>query len=131
MKNELRWGRISTIVISVVAALVAQRSGTVVALLGFFGWGLFASTLVPALAIGLNWPGATRAGAIASILTGLGLTLILETLAFYKVLSIPAGVTISGLALILSLLMFLLVSLATRRNAESEIDPDIRLAMEV
>jgi Na+/proline symporter len=131
MKNELRWGRISTIVISVVAALVAQRSGTVVALLGIFGWGLFASTLVPALAIGLNWPGATRAGAIASILTGLGLTLVLETLAFYKVLSIPAGVTISGLALILSLLMFLLVSWATRRNAESEIDPDIRLAMEV
>jgi Na+/proline symporter len=131
MKNELRWGRISTIAISVVAALVAQRSGTVVALLGIFGWGLFASTLVPALAIGLNWPGATRAGAIGSILTGLGLTLVLETLAFYKVLSIPAGVTISGLALIVSLLVFLLVSWATRRNAESEIDPDIRLAMEV
>ena len=68
--NELRWGRISTVVISVVAALVAQASGTLVAFLGIFGWGLFASTLVPALAIGLNWQGATRAGAIASIATG-------------------------------------------------------------
>ena len=34
--NELRWGRISTVVISVVAALVAQASGTLVAFLGIF-----------------------------------------------------------------------------------------------
>ena len=42
-----------------------------VAFLGIFGWGLFASTLVPALAVGLNWKGATREGAIASISLGL------------------------------------------------------------
>src|SRR3954466_8675805 len=31
--NELRWGRISTVVISVIASLVAQASGTLVAFL--------------------------------------------------------------------------------------------------
>jgi Na+/proline symporter len=94
VKNELLVGRLSTIVISVLAALIAQLSGKLVAFLGIFGWGLFASTMVPALAIGLNWQGATRGGAIASIATGLTLTLVLETLAYFGVYSFPTGVTI-------------------------------------
>ena len=89
VKDELRWGRAMTILIAVAAAVTAQRSGTMVAFLGIFGWGLFASTLVPALAVGLNWQGATRAGAIASILTGLLITLALETAAYLKVFSFP------------------------------------------
>ena len=129
--NELRWGRISTVVISVVAALVAQASGTLVAFLGIFGWGLFASTLVPALAIGLNWQGATRAGAIASIATGIVVTLVFETLAYLKVYSFPAGVTVSGLSLVASMLVFLVVSLLTRETEGAAIDADIRLVMEV
>jgi len=129
--NELRWGRISTVVISVVAALVAQASGTLVAFLGIFGWGLFASTLVPALAIGLNWQGATRAGAVSSIATGLVVTLVLETLAYLKAFALPAGVSASGLSLVASMLVFLVVSLLTRESEGAAIDPDIRLVMEV
>jgi Na+/proline symporter len=128
--NELRWGRIATILISFIAALVAQLSGTLVALLGIFGWGLFASTLVPALAIGLNWEGATRAGAVASIAAGLALTLALETLAFFKLFTVPQGVAVSGLALVASTLVFFVVSVLTRSEAD-EIDPDIRLVMSV
>jgi Na+/pantothenate symporter len=129
--NELRWGRISTVVISVIASLVAQASGTLVAFLGIFGWGLFASTLVPALAIGLNWQGATRAGAVASIATGIVVTLAFETLAYFKVYSFPAGVTVSGLSLVASMLVFLVVSLLTRESEGAAIDADIRLVMEV
>ena len=129
--NELRWGRISTVIISVVAALVAQASGTLVAFLGIFGWGLFASTLVPALAIGLNWEGATRAGAVASIATGIVITLVFETLSYLKVYTFPAGVTVSGLSLVASVLVFLVVSYLTRTSAGAEIDADIRLVMEV
>jgi SSS family transporter len=130
VENELRWGRISTIAISVAAALLAQLPGTLVAFLGIFGWGLFASTLVPALAIGLNWRGATRAGAVASIVTGLVVTLLFETLAWIRVYSFPAGVTVSGLALVLSMLVFFVVSWLTRRGA-AEIAPDVHLVMEV
>jgi len=129
--NELRWGRIWTVAISVAAAVLAQLSGTLVAFLGIFGWGLFASTLVPALAIGLNWQGATREGAVASIATGLAVTLALETLAFQKVFSFPAGVTASAVSLVLALLVFFAVSLATRRGTGAAIDPDVRLVMEV
>jgi Na+/proline symporter len=129
--NELRWGRIATVGISVAAALLAQISGTLVAFLGIFGWGLFASTLVPALAIGLNWEGATRAGAIASISAGLAITLVFETLAYFRVYSFPAGVTVSGLSLVASILIFFGVSFATRRGALAALDPDVRLIMEV
>ena len=54
VKNELLWGRVSTVLITVVAAGVALLSGSLVAFLGILGWGLYASTLVPALAIGLT-----------------------------------------------------------------------------
>ena len=129
--NELLWGRISTVAISLVATFVAGMSGTLVAFLGIFGWGLFASTLVPALAIGLNWTGATRAGAIASISTGLVVTLVFETLAFMKVFSFPAGVTATALALVSSLLVFFVVSWFTRHTAASTLSDDVRFVMEV
>jgi len=129
LPDELAWGRISTIAISLLAGVVAQVSGTLVAFLGIFGWGLFASTLVPALAIGLNWPGATRSGAIASIATGLVTTLGFESAAYFGVFTFPAGVTVSGLSLVLSLLVFFGVSWLTRREA-GEIDADVKLVME-
>lgn len=131
VKNELLVGRITTVVLAVVAAAVAQVSGTLVAFLGIFGWGLFGSTIVPSLAIGLNWEGATRFGAIASICTGLGITLIGETLSYFKVYTLPQGVSISGLSLIVSLLVFFVGSYVTRARAAAELDPDIRLVMEV
>lgn len=130
VKNELRVGRLTTIVIALLAALLAQVSGTLVAFLGIFGWGLFASTLVPALAVGLNWPGATRAGAIASIITGLAVTLVFETLGYLKVFSLPTGVSVSGLALALALLIFFGVSWLTRDSAGAAIDADVRAVME-
>jgi Na+/proline symporter len=129
LPDELWWGRISTVAISLLAGAVAQLSGTLVAFLGIFGWGLFASTLVPALAIGLNWPGATRSGAIASIATGLVTTLGFESAAYFGAFTVPAGVTVSGLSLVLSLLVFFGVSWLTRHQAE-DIDPDVRLVME-
>ena len=96
-----------------------------------FGYGLFASTLVPALAIGLNWAGATRAGAIASIVTGLVITLAGETAAHYKVYSLPAGVAWSGVSLVASALVFFAVSWMTRLRAAAELDEDVRLVMEM
>jgi Na+/proline symporter len=131
VKNELAWGRGATVVIAIVAALIAQHSGSMVAFLGIFGWGLFASTLVPALAVGLNWEGATRLGALASIAAGLVVTLSLETASYFKVFTFPAGVTASAVALVLSLLTFFAVSWITRRSAAASIDPDVRMIMDM
>lgn len=129
-RNRLRNGRLYTILISVAAALLAQLSGTLVAFLGIFGFGLFASTLVPAVAVGLNWTGATREGAIASIVVGIVVTLVFESLAYFGLYSFPVGVTISGLTLVLSFLTFFIVSWLTRGGAGSEIDEDVRVVLE-
>jgi Na+/proline symporter len=118
-------------VLAVAAAVLAQFSGSMVAFLGIFGWGLFACTLVPALAIGLNWEGATKEGALASMATGLVVTLAFETLGYFKVYSFPAGVTVSGLSLVLSILVFFAVSWLTRARAAAQIDPDVRMVMSV
>ncbi|BAH39170.1 MAG TPA: hypothetical protein DGD08_09735 [Gemmatimonas aurantiaca] len=130
VRDELRWGRIWTVVITLVSAAVAQWSGAVVAFLGIFGWGLFASTLVPALAIGLNWKGATRAGALWSIATGMVVTLGLETLAYFKTFTFPAGVTATAIALVASLLVFFAVSWASRGPADGGIPLDVQAVMD-
>jgi Na+/proline symporter len=119
-------GRLWTVALSVAGAVLAQGSGTLVAFLGIFGYGLFACTLVPALAIGLTWEGATREGAIASIALGLGLTLALESAAWLGWMTLPAGVTVTGLTLVTSMLVFVGVSVATRERAEGQLDADVR-----
>jgi Na+/proline symporter len=130
VRDELLWGRAATLGITAAAALVAQLSGTLVAFLGIFGWGLFASTLVPALAVGMNWKGATRAGALASIGTGLAGTVGLEVAAFFGLLDLPAGVTVAGLTLVASFLAFFGVSALTRERASRELDADVRVIVE-
>lgn len=110
-------GRLWTVLLSVAGATLAQMSGTLVAFLGIFGYGLFACTLVPALAIGLNWPGATREGAVASIGLGIVATLSLETAVWLRWLTLPTGVTVTGLTLVSSVLVFIGVSAATKASA--------------
>ena len=127
LHDELRWARWTTVFLAAAAAVAAQLPGTLVAFLGIFGWGLFASTLVPALAIGLNWSGGSRMGAVASIVTGLVLTLSLETAAFLRWITLPSGTSIAGMTLVASLLVYFGVSALSR----SEVDSDVRLVMEV
>ena len=54
-----------------------------------------------------------------------------ETLAYFKAYSFPAGVSVSGLALVLSFLVFFTVSWLTRGGAGAEIDADVRMVMEL
>jgi SSS family transporter len=128
--RELVIGRLATLGVGVLGAGLAAGSATLVALLGVFGFGLFATTLVPALAIGMLWPGATRTGALASMGTGLVATLVLGSWPRLTGGSLPAGVDASGVALVLSLLVFLAVSRLAASRAADDLDPDVRLAME-
>jgi Na+/proline symporter len=129
VRDELRWGRIATVGLAVAAALTAQLSEALVIFLGIFGYGLFASALVPVLALGLNWEGGTRAGAVASLVAGLTVTLGLELLAYMGAFSLPAGVTASALALVSSLAVFLGVSAVTRGGTTDELPEDVQLAL--
>jgi Na+/proline symporter len=115
VRDPLRRGRLSTLAIAAAGVAVALTSNALVAFLGLFGWGLFASALVPVLAIGLHWPRATRSGAIASIVTGLVVTLTLESASYARWFTFPAGVNASAVALVSSLAVFLAVSSLDRR----------------
>lgn len=127
--DELRSGRIATVLLAVAAALTAQLSDALVVFLGIFGYGLFASALVPVLALGLNWERGTRAGAVASLVAGLTVTLGLELLAFAGAFSLPTGVTASALALVASLATYLVVSWLTNDGTTDELPEDLQLAL--
>ena len=125
----LRRGRWATLAVALLALVLALRADTLVALLGVFAWGLFASALVPALAFGMVWEGATRAGALASMAVAIVGTLLLEGAVHERALTLPAGVNGSGVMLLVSLLVFLGVSWLTRARAAGELDADVRLVM--
>lgn len=132
LKNELRWARISTAGLALAAAITATLSAdTLVVFLGIFGYGVFAATLMPGLALGLNWGGATRAGAVASISTGLIVTLGLESLRYFGFIALAPGVSASAIALISAILVFLAVSAFTRGGTVDELDEDVQLALKL
>ena len=131
LKDELKWGRISTVLLGLASAWMAQlafSSSTLVAFLGIFGYGVFAAALAPALAIGLNWPRATRAGAIASISVGLSTAVALGLLGLAGT-GLPGGITASAIALVLSFAAFIGVSLVTSKGQTSELDEDVQMAL--
>jgi hypothetical protein len=68
---------------------------------------------------------------VASIATGLAITLVFETLAYLRVFSFPAGVSATAIALVMSMLVFFGVSWLTRAGAAASLDEDVRLVMRV
>ncbi|MEM8962711.1 MAG: sodium/proline symporter, partial [Acidobacteriota bacterium] len=135
LRDELFWGRVAVAAIAVAATLLAWVWGDLIALLGTFAFGIFGAALTPALAIGLNWPRATPAAATASILTGVGLTLVLEFLAkqtFLPGLPKPdflvAGFLPSAVSLAVSFVVFFVVSWLTSARV---IDRDVEMVMEI
>ena len=56
LRRELLWARIATVAMAVAASLFALYSPfDLVAILGKYGWGIFASAIVPVVTIGFNW----------------------------------------------------------------------------
>jgi SSS family transporter len=128
VKKELLWARWATILLSVVAAVFAVYSyymnDRLIALLGAFGWGTFAAALVPVVAIGLNWKRASRKGAIVAITVSLLINFVLELFE----ISIPYGISGGFVALLVSTILFITISLL---NKPDHIPEDIRKVMDI
>lgn len=118
IKNELRWARIVTVVLGVTATIFALKLGDMVALLGAFGWGTFAAALVPTVAIGLNWKRATATAACTAIVASLVVNFSIKAFGITMPLNIDSG----AVALLISIVLFVSVSLLTPRPAASQID---------
>ena len=134
LANELRWGRVATLGVALLAAGVALLYGDLIALLGTFAFGTFGAALAPALAIGLNWPRVTATAASASIATGLGLNLGLELLARQSLLPqlpLAPGVLPTAVSLAASVAVLCGVTWWTSRHGAPVLDADVRAVMEM
>jgi SSS family transporter len=131
--NELVWGRIATVGVTLAAAALALGYNDLIALLGTFAFGTFGAALAPALAVGLNWRRVTAAAATASIVTGTALNLILEFLVrqtFFPALPkppLPPGALPTAVSLAASFAVLIAVTVWTR---EPELPEDVAAVME-
>lgn len=128
LDNELFWARMATLSIAMLAAFFALYAfyygGQLVAILGAFGWGMFAAALMPLIVIGLNWKRATWQGALATIIVSIILNLAVQLFA----VKLPYGMAGGFLAMLLSAIVFILVSLITPAQPLAE---DIEAMMEL
>jgi len=124
IQNELFWARVTTVGIAIVAALVALYSGDLVALLGAFGWGTFAAAIVPVVAIGLNWKGATATAATVAIASSLAVNFGVRITG----VSMPYGVDVGAASLVVSLTLFIGISLLSEPD---ELDSGVEAVMEM
>ena len=127
-RRELLWARTGTVLVAVGATLFAlyahYENERLVALLGAFGWGTFGAALVPAVAIGMNWKRATSTAANVAIAVSLLVNFSIELLD----VRIPGGIHGGTVALLLSLLLFFGISLASRRPT---LDPEVEALMDI
>ncbi|MEK3937341.1 hypothetical protein MKY41_18780 [Sporosarcina sp. FSL W7-1349] len=129
IKNELFWNRMAVLGLLVISTLFSFYMDTLVALLGVFGWGTFASAVFPAVVLGLVWEKATKYGAISSIIIGLVLNFALELSGKYGLVILPPGVIVGAVAFAFSIITFIAVSLITQKSTV-ELDEKMLDAME-
>lgn len=136
VRRELAWGRWATVGVALAAAALALIYGDLIALLGTFAFGILGAALAPTLALGLNWTRVNAKAASASIATGIGVTLMLETLqsrlgsATLGTWSLATGVSPAAVALAASLTVLLAVSWLTGRKRKEPLSADMLAVME-
>ncbi len=129
VKNELLMNRIVVLVLLIISTLFSFYMDTLVALLGVFGWGTFASAVFPTVVLGLIWKKATKQGAVSSIIIALGLNFFLEISQKYGMVFLPEGVVVGAFSLAISIMTFITVSLLTQ-NKNTKLSNDLLKAME-
>nr|MBX2818534.1 hypothetical protein [Rhodothermaceae bacterium] len=124
LNNELFWARVVTFILTVLAAVFALYTGDLVALLGAFGWGTFAAALVPVVGLGLCWKQASPRAAIAAVIASLTINFGLKV----GGITLPYNFDIGALALIVSLILFISISLL---SPPKPLDPDVEAIMDL
>ncbi|MCY4358175.1 MAG: hypothetical protein OXD01_11730 [Gammaproteobacteria bacterium] len=128
LNNELMWARVVTVLLALAAAGFALyshfRDATLVGLLGAFGWGTFAASIFPVVAVGLNWRGANVAGAVTAIFAALTINIAVQMAG----ITFPYGISGPLVAFLSSMVLFVGVSLLTRKP---ELPADIEQVLEI
>lgn len=124
IKNEMFWARMTTFLITVVAAVFALYSGDLVAILGAFGWGTFAAAIVPVVTLGFNWKRGTAMAANIAIVSSLVINFVIK---IFKI-PIPYAIDAGALSLVVSLTLFIVISLLSEQE---QLDPDVEAVMDM
>ena len=83
--RRVMWSKFALLVVALMAAYVAAQRPAGILYLVAASFSLAGAAFVPAMVLGIFWPGATRVGAVGGMLTGLAVT------AYYLVIN-QAGV---------------------------------------
>ena len=128
LKRELLWARVATLLLAVAAAVFSLYSpDKMIALLGAFGWGIFAAAIVPVVAIGFNWKRATPIAANVAIVVSLVINfgvMFFQKAGYY----LPYHISGGAVALLASTTIFFAVSLLTRPK---KLDPLVETVMDI
>lgn len=123
-KSVLLLSKIVVVISAIVSMIIAINPPEMLAILIWMGIGTMLATFAVPLLAGLYWRGATREGALASMTLGLLAALIFGFLNYFKInamgidfATIPLH--FSAYAFIISLLAMVIVSLLTRKTADT------------
>ncbi|SDK70045.1 sodium:solute symporter family transporter [Natronorubrum texcoconense] len=134
-KTELRVTQAALAMLTVLSTIVVFYSQALVGILGAISWGFFAAAFVPVVVLGLNWKGATKQGAIASLAVGMVFNIVYNVPpelaavtdagwaaslneAVMATYPYPAEVPAEAIGLLVAIIVFIFVSIATQDGEE-------------
>ncbi|MFC4881683.1 sodium:solute symporter family transporter [Halostagnicola sp. GCM10023243] len=138
-KTELRVTQAALATLTVLSTIVVFYSQALVGILGAISWGFFAAAFVPVAVLGLNWKGATKEGAIASLVVGMAFNIVYNVPAEMAE-ALEAGwaqslnetvmatypfaeaMPVEAVALLVAMVAFIFVSIATQNGQDLPAD---------
>ena len=124
IKRPLHMARITTVVLTLLAAIFALNSGALIAMIGAMSWGIFAAAVVPVVTLGFNWKRATPLAANIAIASSLVVHLLIKLMGW----TLPYRIDAGAFTLILSLTIFVIVSLS---SSPKKLDPLVEKVMDM
>ncbi|GGE56825.1 sodium/panthothenate symporter [Pullulanibacillus camelliae] len=109
-----------TTIIGIIVFLMAIHPPDLLIWLNLFAFGGLESAFIWPILFGLYWRKGNKYGALASILTGVGLYLIIQLLMDHGIISEPFGLHPVVLPVAVSLVAYILFSLVTDRRIDKE-----------
>lgn len=122
--NPLATARITTVVLTILAALFALFSSDLIAMIGAMSWGIFAAAVVPVVTLGFNWKRATPLAANAAIISSLVVLFVIRIFG----ITLPYRIDAGAFTLVLSLTVFMVISFA---SPQPKLDPDVEHVMDM
>jgi sodium/proline symporter len=123
-KEELRWGRVTTGVVVVLAFALAATFQKLIFVLGAAGFALGACVFFPGVVLGYNWRGGTAEGALWGGTIGLVATLLLGFGPRYLGLELPGAALGGPIGVLVGIAAYVVISIVTSTNDYRDLDDD-------